>query len=651
MLRRLKIRGLGPHIDTDIRFAAPMGSTTIIGSSEVGKSTLIDGVLFVLWGMDRTGEALDLRAIRDDAEEARVELELASGTTLIRTLRRSKSGGRGHTTRQLIEANGTSHGHKTDKAWLGALRDLGAHPGIARHVVVPHAWTRLTGAPGNGRRLRDVLVEVLPPAALRDIVAELLTEAGYPWRRGDPVSQKDAIELRRRAKHKLERSTGDRDRLAQLVAAAEADPVRVVPDGDLAQAKALLVRDEWWGGYDMANDGWEAREVQIRRAEEADLSWAYRFEALGARPPSGAVNPQPLREREEQLRQGVQNKQATLARLEVEVEAVKRQLEQLEEHQHPGRATMRGVNQAKRVLSDAIAAKEEATDVCPTCERPGWRGASAGAHLAVVRAQAAVDSAEAERQRVADQLETARIASIANATVQLESLQEDADLTAAALDTARGELREANAALAAAVAGSGPAVAWDLARAALGDRPEVPDMIPVSAPPEGDRPGDDEVGAAHETVRKAERAQGAVAQRETDLARLRAQLDASEGSLAEAAAEVGRLEALVEATRRAPSVAAERQLEALGDLGPVSLVFVDGGGVEVLVDGRPYHLASTGRLLVADVWFRAGLRRAIGVPYLPLFVDCIQDVVGQEIPDRPPAVLLRTTEGELGVGP
>ena len=48
--------------------------------------------------------------------------------------------------------------------------------------------------------------------------------------------------------------------------------------------------------------------------------------------------------------------------------------------------------------------------------------------------------------------------------------------------------------------------------------------------------------------------------------------------------------------------------------------------------------------MVADVWLRAGLRRVLGVGFLPLFVDCIQDVRGQPIPPHPPAIYLSTTD-------
>jgi hypothetical protein len=83
----------------------------------------------------------------------------------------------------------------------------------------------------------------------------------------------------------------------------------------------------------------------------------------------------------------------------------------------------------------------------------------------------------------------------------------------------------------------------------------------------------------------------------------------------------------------------------LGDMGPVSLEFGENPAVVVLIDGRPWWLASRGRQVVGDAWLRAALRRAMNLPDLPLIVDNVQDVGGQPLPALPgPVVLLRTTD-------
>jgi hypothetical protein len=89
----------------------------------------------------------------------------------------------------------------------------------------------------------------------------------------------------------------------------------------------------------------------------------------------------------------------------------------------------------------------------------------------------------------------------------------------------------------------------------------------------------------------------------------------------------------------------------LRDLGPVSLRTDDGTAaspaVEVLLDGRPWDLASTGRQIVGDAAFRSALRRALRVPWLPIWVDRRQDVGGQIVDVVAPAVMLVTDDGEL----
>jgi hypothetical protein len=48
--------------------------------------------------------------------------------------------------------------------------------------------------------------------------------------------------------------------------------------------------------------------------------------------------------------------------------------------------------------------------------------------------------------------------------------------------------------------------------------------------------------------------------------------------------------------------------------------------------------------VVADLWLRAGLRRALDLPQLPIVVDNVQDVGGQPLPEvEGPVLLLRTT--------
>ena len=183
-------------------------------------------------------------------------------------------------------------------------------------------------------------------------------------------------------------------------------------------------------------------------------------------------------------------------------------------------------------------------------------------------------------------------------------------------------------------------------------QPPAPGAAPTA--PTGSRPTADEHRAAVETCDAAKASEGAAAQRATDRATAQAAVEEAGKAALRSTAEAARLDALVDACRRAPSSMAARQLAALGDLGPVTLAFPERENaqtpeVRVLFDGRPWYRASKGRLICADLWLRAGLRRALGVP-LPLFVDEYQSWSGAwPVLDGGPVVYLRTVAGAGGL--
>ncbi len=176
---------------------------------------------------------------------------------------------------------------------------------------------------------------------------------------------------------------------------------------------------------------------------------------------------------------------------------------------------------------------------------------------------------------------------------------------------------------------------------ALGMRPKVPEELASPVAPAVPRPDPGTLAPAL--------ARGAAMERSRERGRVAKALDSARVEHRRLEGEATRLDALLEAVRGAPSAVAARQAAALGDLGPVSLHFGDSPAVEVRVDGRPWWLASRGRLVVADVWLRAALRRVSGLSW-PIFVDNVQDVAGQPLPSPgSPVVWLRTTEGALRV--
>ncbi|MCK5550755.1 MAG: AAA family ATPase [Hyphomicrobiaceae bacterium] len=634
MLQTIEVAGLGPHTDTRISLE-PMSANTITGPSEAGKSTLIDAVCFALWGTDRTGRPIDIRAMQAEAREIRVALELANGATVVRTLRRSKEGGRGKTTRILRDRE-----YRTEKEWTAALRDLGENVPALRQVVVPMAWRPLVEGAGHGRPFRDVLASILPKADLAAIVAELMREEGYSFERGDPIHERDAEEIRRRANRDRDRAAGDAERLELLVAAAVSEQT---PDVDLDVPRAIVEAADKWRGFDREQDRHVEREEHAARVSEAAEGWKARLSELGERPATAEDATETTKKALHEAqwkRKAVAEKAAAAVRRLSDATAA---LAATTDPRHPAPRFAEAVNKAHGDYAEALKI-EKAGDVCPTCNRDGWAGAPESNAAAALEA---IKKAEGARTSEADRLEAERVAAHDNATEAEAKAQDECrrleEEEAAALEAQQA----AEDAHALARQSNAPAMEWDARRRALGDMPHAPAPEPKPTPPDVKRPHEHEEAEARAALKTAERDAGAARQRSNDLGTLRSTLEDSRGLLARLTRECERLDVLVSAIRRAPSVAARRQLAALGDIGPVSIEFRDkDGGIDLLVDGRPFYLASTGRLVVADAWLREGIRRARGISYLPIFVDCVQDVAGQRLHLPAPAIALRTTETE-----
>ncbi len=253
--------------------------------------------------------------------------------------------------------------------------------------------------------------------------------------------------------------------------------------------------------------------------------------------------------------------------------------------------------------------------ICPTCRRPGWEAGATYVqqlHAFQSQVQTAFEDANAKYQA-------------ANQELQLAT-----DFAAEARDAT---LRRS---------------AWRDQLQRLGAEPVLPE-VPDDAPerPEVARPDPDLLTKAQATLRASAAFEGARAQWASNVEAAKATVEKETQRHADAAREYERLSALLDAVRAAPSTVAERQALALGDLGPVTLQFGENPAVEVLIDGRPWWLASRGRQVVADMWLRAAIRRVLEMEWLLLVVDNIQDVGGQPLPDIDgPVLLLQTTDGK-----
>lgn len=628
MISRLRIRGLGPHVDTTLDLDA-VGVTTIEGRSESGKSTIMDAVAFVLWGQDRTGRPLHPSQIRGDGS-ARVELTLRTGATLTRELRLDDKGQR-VTVRTKRGADGEAE-YDTDKAWLGAIGALGARAEVVRHVLVPMAWRELALGEGGGRPLRDLLNRIVPEVPLADVVAQLMDG---DLRRSDPLHEGDARDLRTRAGRERDRAQGAVDHARLTLAAAEAHPVE--EPADLEERRQEAERARAWLDYHWALLSHGAALKERERAAESAAAWDERLAALGLEPEADAG----LAEAGVKFAAADQAWADACARhaaMEREVAVLETTLAGLPKQ--PDRHFAARVKAAEQAVVDHQARAGDAS--CPTCGQHDPKHKDR--HVAELkRLRAVVADAQAELDAERARLVAAR----AEAEEQLQGAREAA---AVANEVATGVEREREAAeqaLTVARSGAAPRVAWQQARRALGERPPVPAHgsdapVPPDAPrPEGDLQAI--LAAWDATKQAAARAQ----QRAEDVERGRGTLRSLEDALEVAVAEHQRLERLVAAVRRAPSVQLEQGLHVLGDLGPVSIRHGDKGGVEVLVDGRPWHVASSGRQIVADAWLRAGFRRAAKLGWVPLVVDQRQDVGGQPLHAPAPAIVLVTTEAPV----
>jgi hypothetical protein len=609
-----------------------MGANTISGPSEAGKSTLIDAVCFALWGLDRSGRPINLESMQADADEIRVSLSLANGALIVRTLRRSKECGRGKTTRILRD-----HEHRTEKDWTAALRDLGENVPALRQIVVPMAWRALVEGSGHGRPFRDLLASILPKADLAAVVAELMTDDGFSFERGDPIHERDAEEIRRRATRQKHHAAGDVDRLELLVAAAAAEQT---PRADLDIPRQIIAAADAWRAFVAEEARHTEREEYAGRVSDSAAGWKARRAEIGDRPETAEAAAKASLEAlhsAQWKRRAIAGKRSAAGRALDDAQA---RTAAAAVPRHPALSFAESVNAARREYAAALLV-ERAGEVCPTCRRDGW---TESPKADTPGALAAIAAAEAKRAAEVDRLEASRIQDAAEAA----EAEAEAEAEAARLESEEAAALEAQQAAedahAIARQSNAPALEWDARRRALGEMPRAPAAEVPPTPPSVDKPADHDEAAARDAVNAAERNAGAAVQRSKDLDTLRSTLEQSRGLLARLTRECARLDGLVSAIRRAPSVAARRQLAALGDLGPVAIEFRADGGIDLSVDGRPFYLASTGRLVVADAWLRDGIRRACGVLYLPIFVDCVQDVAGQSAHLPAPAIALRTIE-------
>jgi len=646
-LTSIQIAGLGP-VDAyrhSIPASAEGQHLVFAGPSECGKTTLIHALALLLTGQGATGSAWPVELIRYGAEKAAVAVALADGSALRRTIIKSRASTWTLYGPPQIAGDPSSRITTPIHSQAAWDAELGLDPSIVRAILCPDQVARL-GDQARGRPLRDLLLSVLPQVEVRDVVRRYVPDL----RDDEPVVEASTGRGAARVRGAADRATGARRTSdessgalsARRAALAQAEAARPEPPpqtdvgalarlrGDADRAAVFLGRLDAYEALERAMDAHRAALDAIDTQHAAVLAWEGRRAALGEPPPHPGDCP-------------------SLGAL-IEDEAAVR-ASALE----AARAAMqaRAAQPSAAVLSARAraAAAEHAVDQAlmvgeGTCETCGQ----------VVTAEHAVKhrtAAEAEAHAAGVALFGAERADTAHREGQIATAKAASDEAQAALTRAEQALAAGRAAVAAHQAAMLALASHTRAVAALGPPPATP-PTPPDAPAVVEPPS--YRGAASEARARAEamvaehraavtRAAGAGAAAEGALAAWSRQVEQARAALAEAeaaegaaAAELARAELVLDVLRRAPTEAAREAEQALVAALParcgVRVVFGDlasgGPEAEVLIDGRPWWLASTGRQIAADLDLRLALRRlaatrypggALGYDDLPVIVD------------------------------
>lgn len=634
MFSAITLQGFGPHEDHTFNLD-PKGTTEILGRSQSGKTTLVEALTFLLWGVGSDGSALNIAYMRSDVDRMTVSAATRTGYRFTR----SKARG-GAISRVLVDPKGVETSCKTEAEWLAALRGLGQKVDAIRTVIAPMSWVALVMGTGKGRPFRDLLKAVLPGADLRVEIAELLKNDGFEFLATDPTDPKMAEDARRLANTRRDEAKGALTNAHERQAASKATPAAV---HDTTAAKKVLKDADTWRHHDNAVAAFNAGKADRDRIIAGIEGWKARRDELGERPAcddAGASRAIALvtdaRRNVDSAKQAVGQATAAVTQAETRLSLGATSAENARNREIADAAVA-----LRKAVDDQEAAANAGAD-CPTCSQPWAEGVAAHEHR-LDATNAAVTAAEE------------RVARARAEAVPDPKLATDVDLAKStlaarqrALEAAELELQARENSAATYQGARHEAAVWDASVKALGTEPKAPTAAPTPTPPTVPRPRPSEVDAAKATIDEASKAAGAAQHAAQEAAAAAAATILADTKHKEAVTTAKRLDALVEACRAAPSAMVRKQLSVLGDLGPVTIDLPDGSGVEILIDGLPWWIASDGRKVVADMWLRAALRRALKLATIPIIVDRVQDVAGQPLPDiGGPVILLRTADCDL----
>lgn len=676
-LTDLALTGLGPV--TSYRLRIPAGAdrrpVIIAGPSESGKTTLINALSLLLTGASPTGGAFPVELIHDGADRASVAVQLTDNCVLRATLTPSRA--RTWTIMGPPQVAGDPQSRITttiqsQEAWQATI---GLDPAIVRAILVPDQVWRL-GETQRGRPLRDLLLSVLPEVSEREIVRRHVPDL----RDDEPVVEASSGRGKTRAIGAADRATDARK--AALLAdgalqarTADLDAHKGQPPGPptliqpaalealalrAEQGRAWIARYEAHQVYQRALAEHRAELERIDAAHAAVVSWETRRAQLGERPahpgdcPSGATEAQ--------------------ARLDAHADAqsAHRCLRDLES------APLYTSEQQAAIDAHVAHAKHldhlrgVTVGHCPTCLQQ-----VDGAALAqqIADAESLAPALERLADRIISEAKAARAAAVAELRERVAHAERALARADAALESVRTAQRDHAQALQACAA-------HDRAVAALGPPPPTPGAVPL-APAEVQPPLHrttlaDALASARAAITAHEQAAAAAAGAESAHAAavaaydarglaLSAALASAQGAAAAAAQERERAELILDVVRRAPTEAAAASLDVLRrelnqGVGVRLGTLADGAPeAQIVIDGRPWWCASTGRQIAADLVLRQAIRRlaarrhpggALSYADVPVVVDAVSLWTGQlAAPSGGQVWLLETAEqSSVGLG-
>lgn len=640
----VRIRGLGPHADVRLSLSTT-GTTTILGASGSGKSTIMHAIALCLWGTDATGATFD-----------RGLLSAPKASVAFGDYGRSLAA-KGEATRYLsVDGQPQPGGNEaTFREHLAPeLRDGEA----ARLVMFPLGWVELLQGAGGGRPLRAVLDRMLPGPTAADLLAHLPRVAP----RDEAAAARLVTTLRSDAKSLRGRANG-------LRSAVPTTPPHAGPsDEAVAEARALL--DASAAAIEDLT-AWQVEDAGHRAGAAAVADWQRRRDAIVA----------PECERALVTAELEQAAEAEVLANDAVGEAVRaasrgiaahkdaaacaadwdRRAANLTEPTEPGPTTAE-IDAAR----EAIAAWQN-QERAPRPTQPilvrDWVAFSTatrcpGATACQIATRSQDDANQRNYEHAAvwatwDEWSAAKLPDPVHARAVMDRAQEWARHNSRVTDLGkrpevppapeRVDAVYASAAREALDAARTNARAWathDARVEALGER--LSDPQPQRARPEApDTAGAQDVLDAH--TRAAQR----LADYQAAGVAADAKATEAEAEASDAETRLATAEGWLVTVRCAPALALASKLARLGS-GALQVLDHD-GATRVEIHGRPWYLASHGERIAADAEFRLRLRAAAGLDALLVFVDDASSVGGVGLPDAPGVVLLQTTAGAFKV--